>query len=182
MVLSIFESRKFPSGSLALEVVSCPLRKEGRNNMEKLIIRNAGADILQASYFGSKLEGAGVVFVSCNAGCVRLMIPRTHNEIIHDMEAAKLVILTRGVFCGRPGLEILFEDESEDPYVIHVTSDSGMVFPGDPFDRHWDFAVWQWRNGRPQKILSRPTAWRQGTSLPDLRPLGAKNMYRNQSK
>lgn len=88
------------------------------------------------------------------------------------MMTAKEIIVTRGEYQGREGLEILFEDHSEAPLSITLTDSSCIgLLPGNPGCKPWNFAVWMWMDGCPRMVYSSVAYIREGKDLPDLRSL-----------
>lgn len=47
-------------------------------------------------------------------------MPDSETDSLHDMRTAKMVIISRGKREGRDTLVLLFEDNSEAPYVIYL--------------------------------------------------------------
>lgn len=143
----------------------------GKTDM-KHVIENHGPLLLSSNYFGGELEEGGKYFVSCNAGCVRILWPRCRRREVNDMRTSAYVILTRGLYEGAEGLEILFEDKSPSPYCLHLTDASADLLPGDPGEvQQWTVAVWMWREDKPAKVLERRAHWRRVATLPHLQPL-----------
>ncbi len=135
-------------------------------------IISIGEQIVAADYFGSDLENAGLYQVTCMNGVIRLMWPANRKATIQQMMLAKEIIVTRGTYEGHEALEILFDDHSEAAYMLLIMESSLVgFFPGDPVDKPWKFAIWMWVNGGPRMVYSKMAHWRQGTTLPDLRPL-----------
>lgn len=133
-------------------------------------IRN-GEENISSVYFGSDLELSGGFLVSFNKGALCLIWPRCRMNEVKEMMRSKEIIITT---CShRPGesLEILFDDHSDKPYVLHMTNPSILtLLPAEPGGRPWTLSVWILDDGRPRKILDRMTYWRSRNAPSDLRP------------
>ena len=140
--------------------------------------RNHGQLILASSYWGSEHELAGKLFVSVNAGAVRVLIPRALRGIIEECRASRYAILSRGPWpeMSLPdAVEILFEDGSQSPYALTFAPESFDLLPGEPDSgREWVVALWDSKKGRPHKALERLCHWRRVPSLPCLEPWQAQ--------
>lgn len=89
--------------------------------MKKIIeIQNEGKLICSTNYYDLEVAQKGYFFLSWNAGCARLLVPASHELSIKDMKAAQYVIISRGKYQKKDALELLFEDNSDTPYVIHL--------------------------------------------------------------
>ena len=64
--------------------------------MSLITIENHGPLILSSTFWDSEWEAAGKFFVSCNAGTIRILMPRSHRAAIEEMRTAREVILSRG--------------------------------------------------------------------------------------
>ncbi len=110
-------------------------------------IVNDGQRIVETNYFDHPNAMGGLFFVSWNAGACRLLVPDSMRADLHDMQTAKYVIISSGKWSGKGNaLEILFEDDSDCPYVINLQIEQtdrsipdtdqggGLVFTA--WDRH----------------------------------------------
>lgn len=141
-----------------------------------ITISNHGPLIVSTDYWGSEAELAGKVFASCNAGDIRLLIPRTHRQIIQDMRVgSRYAILSRGPWPDAglaDAVEILFEDGSDAPFALHLSPTSFDLLPAEPpADRQWVVSVWDCKKGRPHKAIERACHWRRVPKIPWLKPL-----------
>lgn len=92
---------------------------------EALYITNAGQRIVATNYWESELARAGYLYLSWNAGAARLLIPDSMKSAVREMKSAKYVIISRGPWAemdGQDGLELLFEDGTDEPYCIHMAA------------------------------------------------------------
>ena len=136
---------------------------------------NHGSLIVSSTYWGSDAETAGKIWVSCNAGTIRVLMPRTARAAIEDMRAAKYVICSRGPWPEQKldsAVELLFEDDSDSPFVLHLSPESFDALPAEPPpDRAWLLAVWDLKKGKPHRAVERPCFWRRVPEIPWLKPL-----------
>lgn len=112
---------------------------------------NDGPELLSTNYWESEHAGKGFVHVTINAGCLRLLVPKGKGISIDEMRTAEVVLITRGPWKEQgkhDGLEVLFEDNSNSPYCLHLAPEQVALFPKDS-DRDrpgqepkWTFAVY----------------------------------------
>lgn len=89
-------------------------------------IINEGQEILSTNYFESENASHGYYFLSINAGCIRLLVPKKMIYDLHDMSKAKKIIITYGKWPeenNRKAFLIKFDDGSELPYISIVTEE-----------------------------------------------------------
>jgi len=143
--------------------------------MSTIVTDNRGKLIVSSTYWGSEYEKAGKVFVSVNAGAIRVMVPTTMHKAVDDWRAAKYAILSRGPWPEQSlpeAVEILWEDGSDNPYALHLPRESFDHLPSEPpAGRDWLITVWQLKEGKPHKALERTCYWRRVERLPWLKPL-----------
>lgn len=95
-------------------------------------ILNNGQDIASTNYWATPHAAAGYAFASWNAGALRLLLPPALLRDLPDMQAAPVAIVTRGRLQGRDAVEIMFDDNSEAPYALHVLAEqSDRLVPAD---------------------------------------------------
>lgn len=136
--------------------------------------RNHGPLILSSTFWGSEQEQAGKLFVSLNAGVIRILVPAVQRSMIAECRGCKFAVLSRGPWPEAglaEGVEILFEDESDDPYALHLSPSSFDSLPGEPpTGREWVIALWDSKKGKPHKALERVCHWRRVERIPSLKP------------
>lgn len=138
--------------------------------MAVIQITNHGPLITASDYWQSEYAAHGKMIVSPNAGVIRCLMPPAIYPVLGELRAAEYAIVSRGPWQGREGLEILWEDHSQEPHAWHLTEDSCLLMPGDPGESQWVVACWIERRGQPHKALERPAHWRRVPHLPWLRP------------
>lgn len=91
--------------------------------MTLLQIENNGPEIVATNYWETEHARSGLLFLSINAGAFRLLIPASQESQISEMKTATEVVISRGPwpYQGKhDALEILFEDNTDDPFCIHL--------------------------------------------------------------
>jgi hypothetical protein len=141
-----------------------------------VVIENHGALILSTDYWQTDAAKAGKVYCSCNAGTVRILLPNSQRRMVDDMRSAKYVILSRGPWKAMQrdeAVELLFEDETQEPFSMHLSVESFDMLPAKPMDgQEWVVSVWMLKEGKPKKTLERPCKWRMVDEIPCLEPWG----------
>lgn len=142
--------------------------------MGLITVSNHGPLILATNYWESEYAAAGKVFCSVNAGAIRVLLPPSSYPWLADMRTAKYCVLSRGPWwqgLSREAVEIMWEDGSDSPFALHLTSDSFDLLPGEPDPgREWVCSVWTQKDGRPQKSLEHICHWRRVPKIPCLAP------------
>ncbi|HCF0987694.1 TPA: hypothetical protein NI674_006241 [Pseudomonas aeruginosa] len=134
------------------------------------VIENDGQAIAGTNYWESKHAAAGYAFLSWNAGAGRIMLPDALAPALADMRAARYVIVSRGpwrALGGREAWELLFEDDSDSPYCLHlVTEQSDRLLPDTDQGGGFVIAVWT-RHGEQLRL---PGKYRKVREIPCLDP------------
>ncbi len=138
-------------------------------------IRNHGPLLVASNFWETEMEAAGKFYLSLNAGAFRLLVPRSQEPAIREMQTAGEVIVSRGPWpdAGRDdGFELLFEDEGETPFSLFFSVETLDRLPLDAdADREWLFTAWAApRRGKPHQVLQRPAWYRRVPKIPYLKP------------
>ena len=114
-----------------------------------MLIGNKNQAIIQTDYWDSELARAGLVFLSWNAGAGRLMIPDPMKGMLREIRKAREVIVSRGPWHeqgGREALELMWEDDSDAPYCVHVgIEQTDRLLPDT--DQGGGFVITAWTRG-----------------------------------
>jgi hypothetical protein len=141
--------------------------------MPPLSVENHGPLIVATNYWDSELARAGKLFVSINAGTIRILLPAALYGVLSDMRAARECTLSRGRWPAerrKEAVEILFDDGSDSPFALHLTPESFDLLPAEPKPgREWVLAVWTLKDGQPHKSLERICHWRRVAKIPYLK-------------
>ena len=149
---------------------------------DKLItVSNKGPILVESNFWTSEIAARGNFLMAPNAGEFRLLVPRSKEETLLEMETAKEVVITRGAasqrlgitvgFGSREATEILFDDHTSDPFCLFLGLESW--FPRISFEgiigEERKISIWTAQNGRPHCALTRPCYCRVAP-LPCLKP------------
>lgn len=94
---------------------------------EFIVIQNAGQAIAGTTFWGSDWAEAGYMYLSINAGALRVLVPARREQDIQEMAGASEVIVSRGRWSlgdGRDAIELMWEDGSRSPFCIQVGMES----------------------------------------------------------
>jgi hypothetical protein len=117
-----------------------PGRKDRNRSkkMEGIVIANDGEKIVSTNFWNTDTCRGGKFFLSINAGAYRLLLP-PQLKYLNDIITANAVIISRGPWVseGRSdGIELLFEDGSDNPFCLFAGVESVERFPLDG-DQGW---------------------------------------------
>jgi hypothetical protein len=136
--------------------------------MALITVINDGPLIRETNYFDTEHALAGSFYLSWNAGKCRLLMPdNTLLTSLSEMLTGKYVVISVGPWNSpkgiKAGIELMFEDNSDSPMSIHMTteqsdrnlpdSDQGSGFTVDAVGRKGVLATWP---GHFRKVKSLP--------------------------
>jgi hypothetical protein len=135
-----------------------------------LEIHNKGQAIASTNYWESDYNAAGYCYLSWNAGAARLLLADSLKGALREMRSAKYVIVSRGKWReqgDREALELLFEDESDSPYCLHLSMEqTDRQLP--EINQGGGFFVTVWTRGGEKLRL--PGKYREVSEIPCLEP------------
>lgn len=138
--------------------------------MKPIEIANNGKEITETNYWDHKIAAEGKLFFSINAGCIRVLVPDIMAPIVDEMKTGKYAIVSRGPWldAGRDdGLEIIFEDKSDAPYMIHTGVEQWDMVPATKdAGKGWRLSVWT-KSGKQFEI---PCRYRLVAHIPWMKP------------
>lgn len=136
-------------------------------------LSNHGPIIVSTNYWDSELAQAGKLFVSVNAGAIRVLLPPASYGWLTDMRTARECVLSRGPWPAEnaaEGLEIMWDDGSDSPFALFLTPESFDMLPAEPASgREWICSVWTAKDGKPHRALDRRCHWRKVAKIPWLK-------------
>jgi hypothetical protein len=137
---------------------------------DPIIIKNNGGEISETNFWDSAMAKAGFLFLSWNAGVARVLVPAKMNKILPEIKTGEYCIISQGPHSFRPGelgLELLFEDHSDAPYAVQMSSrQADRVI--ECSTRPEDFPVSIWT--RAGVVHSMPGKLRAVSEVPYLQP------------
>lgn len=136
-----------------------------------LFIENDGPHIVSTNYWNSALCENGGCFLSWNGGEARLLIPPALMQYVPEIRSATQVIVSGGPWDDMGGCfayELLFEDNSDNPFCIHIAADqqSDRRLLKTDHGRAFGLSAWT-EEGR---LFSLPARYRSVTKIPCLSP------------
>lgn len=142
-----------------------------------LRIDNDGPAITGTNFFHSAHAKAGRVYLSTNAGAFRLLVPPAVEEIVSEMAAGKLAVVSRGPWPAMrlaDAIEIMCDDGTDAPFAVHLDANSLDRLPLDT-DQHRPLVLTVWvqprrAGSRPHRALSLAAVYRRVESLPCMAP------------
>jgi hypothetical protein len=143
-----------------------------------IAVQNHGPLITSTNYWESELARAGKLFVSPNAGAIRVLLPPSVRPVLNELRAAEYAILSRGPWRDvqaevdfPEAVEILWEDHTDSPHAWHLTPGSFALLPAEPPPgQDWIISLWDNKKGKPHKALERRCYWRRVPRIPWLKP------------
>lgn len=144
-----------------------------------LIIQNDGPDIISSNFWETEIAEKGFLYASINSGAIRLLVPQRHIGLLPEMRRnAQHAIVS---FCNKPtgeqfSLEILIEDKSSDPFVIHLHEHQYDRRPlPEDIGKKYTLTVWTHNsyepNTQPHKRITLPAYLQIVPHLPWLQPI-----------
>ncbi|MFZ3621825.1 hypothetical protein ACOYA6_21565 [Leclercia barmai] len=128
---------------------------------------NEGQAIKHTDYWQSEQARVGYLFLSWNAGAARLLVPDASEALLKEVRGSQYVIISKGEPEGRAALELLFEDGSDTPFVVHILLEQSDRLQTEA-EQGGDFVVRVWTRGGSQ--LQYPGKYRVVGTLPDFSP------------
>lgn len=144
---------------------------------DTLQIENDGPLIRSTNFWESRYDARGALYLSTNAGCLRLLVPRSQTAAIPEMrKGAKYVVISflqlEKQAPGQFAVEWMVEDRSDSPWACHLSPPQMDRVPTeDSVGREWTAAVWSLKNGIPHKFFERPAYVRIVDSLPCMKSI-----------
>lgn len=128
-----------------------------------ITIQNDGQRIANTNYWQSPQAAKGYCYLSWNAGAARVLVPRAMEPHVTEMKTGEFVVISRGRFEGRDALELMFEDQSDAPYCLHIVAEQcDRVIPDTEQGAGFAVAVWT----EAGKQLELPGRYRTVDQLP----------------
>ena len=84
-----------------------------------ITITNNGQAIAATNYWQTEHARAGMLYLSGNAGALRLLVPEAAEGMIAEMRTGKRVTIEPTVLLpGRPCVDLVFEDGTNTPFSV----------------------------------------------------------------
>jgi hypothetical protein len=158
----------------------------------ELLIANDGAEIVSTNFWDKETSYSkiGAFYLSINAGCFRLLVPDCYKSEVPDMrKGCKYIVVNRGKMdharfaqdslhretktggiAPDQGMEILFEDKSDNPYAVHIGNTQVDRLPtGDSAGVEWRFFLYVSQFGKPKRVFERKCYYQVVPKIPHLK-------------
>ncbi|OIQ71850.1 hypothetical protein GALL_465310 [mine drainage metagenome] len=150
------------------------------NTIKNLItVSNDGKQIRSTNYWATQMALEGFFYLTWNAGEARLLVPDSMTNGLDEMRSASHVIISQGPvkYSGYKartgdGLELLFEDHSDEPFslLIDETRQCDRRLPASDQGGGFHLSVWT-PSGMAMRL---PGFFRKVRSVPCLQPWAAR--------
>jgi hypothetical protein len=135
-----------------------------------LIIENNGPDLIRTNFW--KDLDRGKFLVSINARAFRILTPKSEESAVPEMQTGREVIISRGPWPADgvdDAVEIIFDDRSSSPYVLHLDAKAFNVLPARSDEGRTDLQAIVYVCGaqdQPREVLRLPARYRRVPLLP----------------
>ena len=127
-------------------------------NNNLLTFGSKGKNLVSTSYFTSDYAKMGLFYLSMNAGGARLLVPDSAEH-----------------WHGEPGYELLFEDNSDEPFMFHLSSASfDRLLPESEDGIDLPLLVYVDGGDAPLLITRKATRFRTAPQLPWMKPIARR--------
>ena len=101
------------------------LEQKIKSTGELIMIGNDGGKLKSTNYFDTQAAAQGALYLTCNAGHLRLLVPDSHRAMLAEMRTGKRIeieIHKRDTRIGAGELEyrIFFEDDTGQPFAVMI--------------------------------------------------------------
>jgi hypothetical protein len=147
--------------------------------------RNEGPLLSDTNFFRTSWARQGIMYLSFNSRAARLLLPAPLRGEVEEMRGAEYVVISKGVLrlplvktedgilrqppAKNEALELMFEDHSRSPYVIHLSRPQYDPAPAKSDRGRTDLELLVYTDG-PELRLRLPARYRSVARLPHLRP------------
>ena len=84
-------------------------------------IANNGQDLASTDYWETEHASAGLLYLSANAGALRLLVPEAAEGLLAEMRTGKRVTIKPSMHMpGGQCVDLVFEDDTDSPFSVAV--------------------------------------------------------------
>ena len=83
-------------------------------------IENAGPELVRTDYWATEHAQIGLLYLSGNAGALRLLVPESAEGLLADMGTGKEVLIEESVRLPGECLDVVFNDGSAEPFFASI--------------------------------------------------------------
>ncbi len=136
-----------------------------------LRIGNNGPLIRETNFWETQIARKGFFFLSINGGAARLLVPENFQSL-QAITTCDYVIMTRGLWCRMQSYELLFEDHSDTPFMLHMTYDTfDRLLPASEAGSDFPLLVYVRGKEHPVMVSRKPVRYRFVAKLPYMKPI-----------
>ena len=142
---------------------------------------NDGQKIIETNYWESEHAKYGFCYISINAGCYRLLVPKFREDWLKEIETAKEVVISRGPSPNSSppkadAFEIMFEDHTDSPFSVIMSPEQWDRMPSDG-DFGWKGKMHIYFDGSKEPVMEfYDLYYRRVKNLPWLKPAPAREI------
>jgi hypothetical protein len=81
---------------------------------------NRGQQLVETNYWSSEYAASGLVYLSCNAGALRLLVPRSAEHMLVEMQTAAFVIVEPALELPATHVDVVFDDGTDTPFRVSI--------------------------------------------------------------
>lgn len=114
-----------------------------------ITIENRGQAIAQTNYWQTEHAQRGLFYLTWNAGAGRLLVPDSQKGILRELRQAREVLVSHAPWKDqghRDALELLWEDDSDSPFAIHLVAEQTDRLIPDT-EQGGGFVITAWTRG-----------------------------------
>jgi hypothetical protein len=84
-----------------------------------LQIKNDGPNIVETNFWDSDFAVRGLLYLSANAGVLRLLVPDSQLQYLAEMRTGRSAAIERSMF-SRTAVDIVFNDGTQTPFSVAI--------------------------------------------------------------
>lgn len=88
--------------------------------LDLIMISNEGEKLKETNYWEHELAKQGIVYITCNAGSIRVLIPNSKEFFIPEIKTGKIVEIETSVVNNRSMFDLFFMDGTPTPFCLSV--------------------------------------------------------------
>ncbi len=139
-----------------------------------LYINNSDKEISETNYWDLEVEKKGFFNLSINAGAFRLLVPQNQEKLIKEFRTGKYCIISKCPSAKPFMFELLFEDHTDNPYCLFLSSGQVWPLPCDE-DAGKKYVLSVWTEGC-KKVLEMDAYFRVVNKLPYMKKINVLEM------
>jgi hypothetical protein len=147
--------------------------KKRSGKMDPAIIQqfDSNGNLVETNYWKSEMCQKGYYHLSFNNRIYSLLIPESAMNIMDEIYGTQAIVISKGDYKGKEGcFEILFDDNSDNPFMIILESEQVFFHPSKK-DFGWNGCFYIYSGSLTDyKVYFRNVYYRITETLPFLQP------------